>query len=167
MYRLCVRNLFTGLLQAGHNSEIWQWHYNLPTWCHRRFFDVVLFLFSTLVTGPSFIPISSLVLVLWLFTFIRDWPEIWKSKIPRLSFAISGDRGKLGTDVSNKMLLNAAKCQGYSFYRFWVIKGKPTGGRVKLPPPLIPPQLRLKLLFFRENNHFLIICKQSSLRSDW
>ena len=26
------------------------------------------------------------------------------------------------------MLLNAAKCQGYSFYRFWVIKGKPTGG---------------------------------------
>ena len=26
------------------------------------------------------------------------------------------------------MLLNAAKCQGYSFYRFWVINGKPTGG---------------------------------------
>ena len=26
------------------------------------------------------------------------------------------------------MLLNAAICQGYSFYRFWVIKGKPTGG---------------------------------------
>ena len=36
------------------------------------------------------------------------------------------------------MLLNAAKCQGYSFYRLWVIKGKPTGGGggggVKLPP---------------------------------
>ena len=26
------------------------------------------------------------------------------------------------------MLLNAAKFQGYSFYRFRVIKGKPTGG---------------------------------------
>ena len=26
------------------------------------------------------------------------------------------------------MLRNAAKCQDYSFYRFWVIKGKPTGG---------------------------------------
>ena len=25
------------------------------------------------------------------------------------------------------MLLNAATCQGYSFYRFWVIKGNPTG----------------------------------------
>ena len=27
-----------------------------------------------------------------------------------------------------RMLLNAAKCQGYSFYSFWVIKGKPAGG---------------------------------------
>ena len=35
---------------------------------------------------------------------------------------------KSGTNVSSKMLLNAVKCQGYSFYRFWVIKGKPTGG---------------------------------------
>ena len=24
------------------------------------------------------------------------------------------------------MLLNAAKCQGYRLYHFWVIKGKPT-----------------------------------------
>lgn len=29
------------------------------------------------------------------------------------------------------MLLNTEKWQGYSFYRFWVIIGKPTGG-VKL-----------------------------------
>ena len=40
---------------------------------------------------------------------------------------------KFGTNVSDKMLLNAANCQGYSFYRFLVIKGKPTGG-VKLHP---------------------------------
>ena len=33
------------------------------------------------------------------------------------------------------MLLNAAKFQGYSCYRFWVIKGKPTGGGGKLPHP--------------------------------
>ena len=39
---------------------------------------------------------------------------------------------KFGTNVSNRMLLNAAKFQGYSFYRFWVIKGKSTRG-VKLP----------------------------------
>ena len=34
---------------------------------------------------------------------------------------------KFGVNVSNKTLLNAAKFQGYSFYRFWVIKEKPTG----------------------------------------
>ena len=41
---------------------------------------------------------------------------------------------EFGLNVSNKMLLNAPKCQGYGFYRFWVIKGKPTGGEVKLLP---------------------------------
>ena len=33
---------------------------------------------------------------------------------------------KFGTNVSKKMLLNAAKCQGYTFYHLWVIKEKPT-----------------------------------------
>ena len=46
---------------------------------------------------------------------------------------------KFGTNVSNRMLLNVAKFQGHSFYRFWVIKGKPTGGRDNPPP--IPPRL--------------------------
>ena len=35
---------------------------------------------------------------------------------------------KFSTNVSNEKLLNATKCQGYSFYRFWVIKGTPTKG---------------------------------------
>ena len=39
---------------------------------------------------------------------------------------------KFDTNVSNEMLLNAAKYQGYSFYRFWVIRGKPIG-EIKLP----------------------------------
>ena len=42
---------------------------------------------------------------------------------------------KFGTIVSNKMLLNAAKFQGYIFYRFWVIKRKPTGDKFTAPPP--------------------------------
>ena len=41
---------------------------------------------------------------------------------------------EFGTNVSNKMLLIASKCQGYSFYCFWVIKGKPTGGRQNYSP---------------------------------
>ena len=45
-----------------------------------------------------------------------------------------------GTNVSDRMLLNAAKFRCYSFYSFWVIKGKPTGwggGRNYPPPTLI------------------------------
>ena len=49
--------------------------------------------------------------------------------------------------VSSKMLLNVAKSQGYKFYRFWVIKGKPTEW-VKLSiifahPLILPPGLGL------------------------
>ena len=46
-----------------------------------NFFDVVLFLLSSLVTGPSFMSVSSLVLELWQFSFKRDWPEIRKSSL--------------------------------------------------------------------------------------
>ena len=61
-----------------------------------NFFDVVLFLLSSLVTGPSFMSISSLVLELWQFSFIRDWPETRKSEIPPSEFClISGDWDKL------------------------------------------------------------------------
>ena len=35
---------------------------------------------------------------------------------------------KFSKSVSNKKLLNAVKYQCYSFYHFWVIKGKQTGG---------------------------------------
>ena len=77
--------------------------------------------------------ISSLLFELWQFSFIRDWQENRKWEIPSSEFCpISGDWGELWIPnlarMSNRMLLNAANFQGYSFYRFWVIKGKPTGG---------------------------------------
>ena len=31
-----------------------------------------------------------------------------------------------GMNVCNEMLVNVAKCQGYKFYSFWVVKGKVT-----------------------------------------
>ena len=53
---------------------------------------------------------------------------------------------KFDTDISNESLLklNAANCQSYSFYRFWVIKGKEkinSGGvgEEKYPDPLPLP----------------------------
>ena len=53
-----------------------------------------------------------------------DWEELWILNLVRMP-----------------VILNAAKYQGYSFYRFWVIKEKTTGGRVKLPPHT---QIRVK-----------------------
>ena len=78
-----------------------------------------LFLLSSLVTGPSFKSLLSLVLELWQLSFIRDWSEIRESEIPPSEFCpISLDGQvrdtKIGTDVFNEILLNAAKCQGYS-----------------------------------------------------
>ena len=127
----------------------WKSHNDVIIFLHDviiNFFDAVLFLLSSLVTGPSFMSISSLVLELWQFSFIRDWPEIRKSEIlvwvlPNIWRLRRVMDTKFGTNVSNKMLLNAAKCQDYSFYRFWVIKGRPKRGD-SLPttpfPPLLP-----------------------------
>ena len=51
---------------------------------------------------------------------------------------------KFATNAANKMLLNAAKFQGYSFYCFWeIIKRKPTGGGSKITPS--PPRLGLRV----------------------
>ena len=103
---------------------------NVTSWSN--FFDVVLFLLSILVTCPNFMSISSLVLWLQQFPFIRDWPEIRKSEICLSEFCpISGDWCKIGIQNLTRMLL--LKCylrlqiaKGYSFDRFWVIKAKPT-----------------------------------------
>ena len=53
-------------------------------WRQRHIFWAFFFLFllSILGTGPSFMSISSLVLELWQFSFIRGWPEIRVSEIP-------------------------------------------------------------------------------------
>ena len=76
-----------------------------------NFFDVVLFLLSSLVTGPSFMSISSLVLELWQFSFIRDWPEIRKSEIPPSEFCpISGDWGELW--IPNLARMSLIECYG-------------------------------------------------------
>ena len=117
-----------------------------------NFFDVVLFLLSNLVTGPSFMIISSPAPELWQFTFIRGLPGIRKLEIPPSEFCpISGDwervrDNKFETVVSSEILLNAAKCQGCNFYRFRVFKGKPTGGvgGGKITPSPHPTQIKTK-----------------------
>ena len=114
-------------LQIGHKSEKWHWRHILATWRHlQMFFDVVLFLFSSLVTGPSFVSIHH-----WFWSY--DSKRLtWNTPVWVLSNIWRLGRVRDTTfrkNVSNEILLNAAKCQCYSFYDFWVIMGKPT------PPP--------------------------------
>ena len=128
MHILCPESIFR---TAPNMPKIWkikmtsQFFYITSS----SIFFEVFFLLSSLVTGPSFMSISSLVLELWQFSFVRDWPEIRKLEIPPSECClISGDWNESSTNVCNKLLLSAAKYQDYSFDRFWVIKGKPTGG---------------------------------------
>ena len=105
-------------------------------------FSRCLILLIKLVTGPSLMSISLPVLELWQF-FIRDWPGILILEIPPFwvlpnIWRLGRVRDpKYGTNVSNELLLCDAKCQGYRFYRFYVIIAKLTG-ELKLPPPLPP-----------------------------
>ena len=57
-------------------------------------------------------------------TLVSVFPNIW-----RLGWVMDT---KFGTNLSNEM--SAAKYQDYSFCRFWVVKGKPTGGELPLQP---------------------------------
>ena len=128
----------SGLLQIGRKLKKWQWHHNFWTWCHRQMF---LFFLSSLVTGPNFMSISSLVLELWQFTFVRDWPEIRKSEIPPSEFCpISGDWSKLA--IPNLARSSSIKCywilQNSRVTAFTVselLRENQYEGEVKLPPP--------------------------------
>ena len=101
-----------------------------------NFFHLVLFLLSSLVAGPSFMSILSLVQELWQFLETRRLGQVTDTKFE--------------TNVSNKMLLHAAKCQSYSFYRFWVIKEKLAGGKINPPLPHTPRLGLRELLTFKK-----------------
>ena len=68
-----------------------------------------MFFLSSLVTGPSFLSISSLVLELWQFSFISNWQEIRKLEVsPHEFWLISGDWGKL--KIPNLAWMFLMKC---------------------------------------------------------
>ena len=71
------------------------------------------------------------VMAIFFYKWLTKNPEIGNTLVwflPSIWGLGQVRDSKFGTNVSNEKLLNAAKCQGYSFCRFWVIKGKPTEG---------------------------------------
>ena len=85
------------------------------------FFDIVLYLVSSLVPGFKFhlnIITGSEVMTIYFYKGMTRNPEIRNTPVWVLPDTWRLQRvsdNKFGTDVSNSMLLNAAKCQGYSF----------------------------------------------------
>ena len=114
------------------NRKKIQWHHNLPTWCHhqifwRCFLSIVKLSYSSkfhvnIITG-------SWVMTTLFYKGLTKNPEIGNTPVwvfPDIGRLRQFRNTNFGKNVSNKMLLNAAKWQGYSIYYFWVIKGKPT-----------------------------------------
>ena len=103
-----------GLRTAPNWPKIRKWRHTMTSQFSEmtpssNIFDVNFFLLSSLVTGPRFMSISSLVLELWQFFFIRDWPEIWISEIAPSEFCpISGDCDELW--ISNLARMSLIKC---------------------------------------------------------
>ena len=85
---------------------------------------------------------TTLILLMSAGQKCRNW------KYPHLSFVqyLETEDAKFDTNVSNKKSLNVTKCQGDSFYCFWVIKKNPTGGG-KIT---CPPWLGLKCGYFHQ-----------------
>ena len=134
-YKLCVWNPSSGLIQIGCKLEKWQWHHNFSKLCHRQFFwrcFVSLVKFSYWSKFHVNIITGSGIMTIFFYKGLTRNPEIRNTPVwvlPNIWRLRRVMDTKFGNDVSNEMLLNAAKCQGYSFYRFWVIKRKPTGWR--------------------------------------
>ena len=106
-----------------------------------NFFDVVLFLFSSLVIGPSFMSISSLIIELRQFSFIRYWSEIRKSEKHSSEFCpISGLWSQLGIlNLARKSLMKCywmlPNTRAIVFTLSELLRGKPTGRSKIYPPP--------------------------------
>ena len=132
------------LLQISHKSEKWQLRQNLLTWRHRHFFLLCLVSLVKFSYWSKFhvnIITGSRVMTIFFYKGLTTNTPVWVlHTIWRLRQL---NATKFGTNVSNEMLLNSASqlllnysVIHFSFYCFSVIKGKPRGGRVKLPPPL-------------------------------
>ena len=129
-YRPCVRGLASGWLQNGYKSEE-KTTSQFADMKSSSIFLTLLFLLSSykskfhvnIMTGTGVVTISV------YNGLTRNW-EIGNTPacvLPNILRLGRVRNTKFCMNVSNEMLLNAAKCQDYSFYRFWVIKGKPTG----------------------------------------
>ena len=122
----------SGFRIALNWPKLEKWH-----WRHRQIFLTLFFSLVKLSYWSEFhvIIVNEVMTISFYKELTRNlkivntpvWvlPNIWTLRQVRNT--------KFGTNFSNKMLLNVAKCQGHWFYSFWVIMGWQTeGGRGKI-----------------------------------
>ena len=125
-----------------------------------KFFRVVLFLLLSLVTGPSFMSISSLVLDLWQFLFYKGLTR--NPEIPPSEFCpISGEWSKLW--MPNLAWMSLIECNWMlqnsrvtACTVFELLRDIQLGRGLKLPPPPFP---RLGLIY--NDNSFIDVHSQN------
>ena len=86
------------------------------------FYDVAVFPLLSLSYSSNMI-FGPVVMTIFVYKVLTRNPKIGNTPVwvlPNISRLGQVRDTKFGTNVSNKMLLNAAKWQGYSFYHFRV-----------------------------------------------
>ena len=160
-YRLC-----SGIRLLDLSKLVINWKYNndvkicwydvITTFFWRGFISLIKFtywskFYVNIITGSGVITIFS-------YKRLTRNPEIGNTAVwvlPNIWRLGQVRDTKFGMDVSNKMVVKAAKYQDYSFYCFWVNKGKPTGGKISYPQPRLG--LKKKGLELVSLTHFCII----------
>ena len=119
------------MFQIGRKLGKWHWRHNLSTWRHCPIFLTRLVSLVKFSYWSKFHVNINGVMTISFYNGLTRNSEIGNTPVwvLRNIWGLGRVRNtKFGKNVFNKVLLNAAKCQDYRFYRFWVIKGKPTGG---------------------------------------
>ena len=107
-YRLCVWNPSFGKPQIGHKLGKWQWCHNLSTWRQCQYFWRCL--------------VSPFKLSYWYMFHVNSITGCGVMTIFFYKRLTRNPDIKFSSSVSNEIFMNAAKCQDYSFYNFWVGK---------------------------------------------
>ena len=133
---LCVRNTASGFHQIDRKLGKCQWRHNFLTWL--CFVSLVNFSYCSKFHVNIIIFFGSGVMTISFYKGLTRNPEIGNTIVwvlPNIWRLGQVRNTKFGTNISNKMLLDAAKCQGYRFYISELSReNKPTEG-LKLPPP--------------------------------
>ena len=128
--RLCIWNPASGLLQICHKLEKRQWRHSFG---HDVIIKISWPCFDSLANfrfwskfHVNAVTVSGVMTISFYKGLTRnlEMGNIFVWVLPNIWRLVRVTDTKFGRNVSNKMLLNVIKCHGYSFSRFWVIKGK-------------------------------------------